>query len=272
MSKYVTSWLVDIPDSHSVIKMAVEELSLRFIKAMRADDEIRHLHVSSGNQTGYILQRLVQEALTHFRGIGSKEQSELVQAICEAWFWLETNGFLIPQHAHKSLAAGQTAEKTSSRILTRYAQEVDLDSNVTKLIVSRKYPRELFHIRLRDDAWSSFVQGKFSTAVSESMIAVEKAVREAAGRHVEGHGSPLMRQAFGEEGWLGKPNPRDKSEKQENTDLANLFASCFSVFRNPAAHGRASYITADETFGVLMIANQLLRMVDTSKIQQDSND
>lgn len=270
LETYDTKWLENFRDRNSITNMAVEELSFHLLKSMKDDEYLNRLMINGNNGEGYYLYKIVHSASVHFNSFNNDKNEYLVQAICEAWFWLENNGFLIPQNPLYNGNELGSVVKHKSRILSRYAKEIELDSDVVKLVILKKYPRDLFHSRLRHDVWSSFIQGKFASAVSESMIAVEVAVRDAAVEKDDLHGAKLFRKAFEpEEGWLSDPNRIKGDKGGPDQDYANLFASCFSVFRNPVAHGRANYNSADEAFGVLMIANQLLKIVDEAKMRQN---
>jgi uncharacterized protein (TIGR02391 family) len=94
------------------------------------------------------------------------------------------------------------------------------------------------------------------------MKAVEIAVREAAGLPASAIGTDLMCTAFNvDNGPLTDVNA-EKGERQARSDL---FAGAIGSYKDPHSHRRVDLDDSDESAEIIMLANHLLRIVDTRR-------
>ena len=71
-----------------------------------------------------------------------------------------------------------------------------------------------------------------------------------------------MREAFHTE---RGPLTDKEAEASERQSLSDLFAGAFGVFRNPHAHRDVQLTDPREAVEIIMLANHLLRIVDSRK-------
>jgi uncharacterized protein (TIGR02391 family) len=183
----------------------------------------------------------------------AKDRVWIEEAIREAWAWIEGEGLLY-------LAAnGHTKD---DRLLSRRARKLASEPSVRKAFSTRFVPKDSLHPSIREDVWSLYHRGKFETAVFEAMKAVEVAVRDAAGLTAAHIGIRLMRKAFDiEVGYL-----TDKTAEQaERRARSDLFAGAIGSYKNPHSHRNVSLDDPGEAAEIIMLANHLLRIVDSRR-------
>jgi uncharacterized protein (TIGR02391 family) len=174
------------------------------------------------------------------------------EAIREAWAWLEGMGLLIK--------ARNFVEPNHVRALSRRARELAEEPDARKVFAARRIQKETLHPSIREDVWSLYHRGKYDTAVFEAMKAVEVAVRDAAKLTAADIGTKLMRKAFDVETGPLTDKTAEYAERQARSDL---FAGAIGSYKNPHSHRNVDLDDADETAELIMLANHLLRIVDT---------
>lgn len=190
------------------------------------------------------------------------KQSEIAIAIREAWAWLEGAALLIESPAFVG--------PNQIRILSRKAIALAATPERARIVNSRLLPKDILHPSIRENVWALFHRGKLDTAVFEAMKAVEVAVRSASGLSAKDVGVGLMRRAFdADNGPLSDMNV----ERSEREARAHLFAGAIGSYKNPHSHRNVMLDDASEAAEILLIANHLLRIVDSrcteqSKIQR----
>jgi uncharacterized protein (TIGR02391 family) len=174
-------------------------------------------------------------------------------AIREAWALLEGAALLID---HPGYRGGQM------KMLSRRAKRLGRETDIRRAFSARLIPKESLHESIREDVWSLYHRGKYDTAVFEAMKAVEVAVREAAGLTTTDIGKDLMRTAFNVDNGPLTDMTAEKAERQARSDL---FAGAIASYKNPHSHRRVDLDDPDEAAEIIMIANHLLRIVDTRR-------
>lgn len=103
------------------------------------------------------------------------------------------------------------------------------------------------------------MRSEFDTAVFQSLKAVEVAVRNAAGFSDGLFGVQLVRKAFDPE---SGPLTDMQAEKGERDACSALFAGAIGMYKNPQSHRDVNLENAAKAAEIVMLANNLLRIVD----------
>jgi uncharacterized protein (TIGR02391 family) len=177
---------------------------------------------------------------------------DIREAIWEAWAWLEGQALLIPAPNYR--------QPTRMRILSRRAKKLTKDPELLRRFGGGRLSKESLHSKTREDVWSLFHRGKFDTAVFEAMKAVEVAVRDAAGLAATDLGVTLMRKAFDKNSGALTDFSMEDGEREAR---AHLFAGAIGSYKNPHSHRHVALVDPDETAEIIMLANHLLRIVDS---------
>lgn len=123
--------------------------------------------------------------------------------------------------------------RSEGRMLSRRASRIETEEDFRQFEMVRRLNRDLLHPAIAEEAWLSFVRGRFAAAVFEAMRAVEIAVREAAGFPVGEHGVPMIRRAFHKDtGPLRDP----EQEEAEREALMHLFPGAIGSYKDPHSH------------------------------------
>jgi uncharacterized protein (TIGR02391 family) len=238
-----------IPDVDVLYALEPDELGLRMLPTFAKWDERR---------MGSSLS--LQSVLYDVRGQGHhpgeyppQESTRVEEAIREAWAWLEGEALLIPDQK------GPTADVRS---LSRRARKLAAEPEARKVLAARRVPKDALHPVIREDVWALYHRGKFATAILEAMIAVEVAVRAAAGLTTKDVGVSLMRKAFDPKTGALADLGVDEAEREARS---HLFAGAIGSYKNPHSHRNVALDDPDEAAEVIMLANHLLRIVDSRK-------
>lgn len=177
-----------------------------------------------------------------------QHQEELIQALMEAWWWLDREGLLVPKPA----ASG------SFYFISRRGKKLTTAEDVARYRRETPLPKRLLHPRIAQKTWASFLRGDYETAVFQAFKELEIGVRKAGGFTAEDYGVKLMRKAFSAtDGCL-----RDKSlPKPERESIAHLFAGAIGAYKNAHSHRDVS-LGAEETVELLMLATHLIGLVE----------
>jgi uncharacterized protein (TIGR02391 family) len=179
-------------------------------------------------------------------------RSEIELAIGEAWAWLESERFLIP--------AADTNGHNGWRVLTRRARVYAQNLDTSRTAAPVTFPKELLHPRLLERAWPAYMRTDFDNAAFEAMKAVEIAVRDAAHYGPEKVGVNLMQEAFAQ----GKgPLTDTAAPVAEQVSRMNLFWGGIGSYKNPQSHRDVNLDDPVEALEIILLANHLLRIVDT---------
>lgn len=228
------------PDPEVIAALEPDELGLRLLPWIAK--------FPIGNRQIEWATREVREAYP-----GAK-QMMTETAIREAWAWLEGAALL--------LESPQYMSPNQIRVLSRKAAVLAATPEGARVANSRFLPKDVLHPTIREDVWALFHRGKFDTAVFEAMKAVEVAVRDAAGLTTKDVGTGLMRKAFDPE--IG-PLADTSVEKSEREARAHLFAGAIGSYKNPHSHRNVDLDNAAEAAEIVLLANHLLRIVDSRR-------
>lgn len=225
-----------ISDADVLLALEPDELGLRILPWIAR-------FPPSNRQLEFALRELAET----YPGRGVQHLSIAVR---EAWAWLEGTGLLIPHPSYSH----------SIKVLSRRASKIAEEADSQRPLAVRRLPKEVLHPRIREDVWALYHRGKYDTAVFEAMKAVEVAVRNGAGLSTKDVGTGLMRTAFHPE---NGPLTDTRTEKAEREARVSLFAGAIGSYKNPHSHRDIGLEDFDEAVEIIMLANHLLRIVDT---------
>jgi uncharacterized protein (TIGR02391 family) len=234
-----------IPDADVVLALEPDELGLYILRVLGSWSPQTQLQLSTFINT--MLGHLATPASAPYP---TNRSSELNEALREAWFWLIGNALLIPspQYLHGDVM-----------VLSRRARRLAKEADPRRALSARRLHKEALHLKIREDVWALYHRGKYDTAISEAMKAVEVAVRDAAGYSNADFGVPMIAKAFHED----KGPLRDSAAlPQEREHFRAFIVGAFGSYRNPYAHRNVAQADPDEAAEIIMLANHLLRIVD----------
>ncbi len=180
------------------------------------------------------------------------QRREIDLAISEAWAWLEREGLLVPAPDTN----GQNGWRLLGRRARGYAQDVDTGRRAAPVA----FPKELLHPSILERAWPAYMRTDFDNAAFEAMKALEIAVREAAGYGPEKIGVNLIQDAFSQS---KGPLTDTTSPTAEQVSRMNLFWGAIGSYKNPQSHRDVNLDDPVEALEIILLANHLLRIVDT---------
>ncbi|EWY36381.1 hypothetical protein N825_26285 [Skermanella stibiiresistens SB22] len=168
----------------------------------------------------------------------------------EAWAWLEAQGLLVP--------AEDISNSRGWRQLSRRAKKFEDETDFAKYAVARTLPKEALHPRIAKKVWMAFMRGEFDVAVFQAMKAVEVAVRAAT--NIPELGVKLMRSAFKPD---NGPLTDMTVEPGERSARMELFAGAIGSYKNPHSHRDVTLDNPAEALEVILLANHLMRIVES---------
>lgn len=241
-----------IPDPEALIALEPEELGLRMLPVLARWPQQQQLHLTE-------LVHMVcghpqaQPGSLYAAGLYPQQYKSAIEvALREAWAWLEGAALLVQHPRYVD----------TIKILSRRAVKLAQEPEKSRVSGARRVPKDALHPKIREDVWSLYHRGKYDTAVFEAMKAVEVAVREAAGFSDADYGTDMIGRAFNEDkGQLRDPT----APAAERIALRNLFVGAHGSYKNPHSHRNVALNDPDEAADIIMLANHLLRIVDSRK-------
>lgn len=237
-----------IPDVDVMLALAPEELGAKLLFFIRRRVAIPF------QSNGLVSLNNSELELKHVESYRPRWK-EVSLALAEAWAWLEAQGLLVP--------AEGTNGTNGFRRPSRRAQTFESEMDVKPYAFVRRLPKEALHPAFADTVWAAFMRGEFDVAVFQAMKAVEVAVRKATG--IPELGVRLMRKAFDPKGGPLTDMEADEGERDAHSAL---FAGAIGSFKNPHSHRDVGLNDANEAVEVVMLANHLMRIVDSRKAAQ----
>jgi len=250
--------LIDlIPDADVLYALQPEELGLRMLPALANwGEDFRMQQLTLDAFLESVASRNAPEGGGQYP---LRQRRYIEQAVREAWAWLEGAALLIK--------ASGFMEPNAVRMLSRRAGQLASEPDAGKVFASRRIAKDTLHSSIREDVWALYHRGKYDTAVFEAMKAVEIAVRAAAGFTDGDYGTDMVGRAFNENnGPLRDP----ASQPAERIALRNLFVGAHGSYKNPHSHRNVALDNPDEAAEIIMLANHLLRIIDSRRSSSGS--
>lgn len=241
-----------VPNAGDLLALEVEEL---------AGVLLTHLN-SYGNdsgktvvQQGRVSQHNFFNTLDHHPEYPGR-QTEVNQALMEAWSWLQGEGFLVRD-------PNQTADWF---FLSRRAQRLKSREDFAAYGKASLLPKGQLHPLIATKVYPAFLRGEYDTAVFQAFREVEVAVRREGNFPAELIGTKLMREAFrpvDPKNSAITPGPLTDTTLPvaEQEGMANLFSGVIALYKNPQSHRNLPTKVIDAA-EVVVFASHLLRMVD----------
>ena len=240
-----------IPDVEALLALEPEELGAKLLFLMRArltqePNLMFHLGTMQSEMQG--------SRHDGWPRYPDNRSGEVERAIAEAWAWLEAQGLLV--------SAPSTNGSNGFRFLSRRARRFQNESEFANYAVSRMLPKDALHPKIAQTVWMAFMRNEFDVAVFQAMKAVEVAVRDAAALPGKLVGVGLMRRAFDPK---TGPLTDMEAEEGEREALSALFAGAIGTYKNPHSHRDVQLADPRAAVEIIMLANHLLRIVDSRR-------
>ena len=233
------------PDAEVLLSLQPEELAgvvLEYLNSLGPDD------CGQLNRYNFTLTHTVE-------GYPRELRKSLLEALAEAWWWLEREGLIAPRPGSDS----------NWVFITRRGRQLRTAAELLAFNRSNLLPKAMLHPAIAHKVWSTFLRGDYDTAVFQAFKEVEVLVRSAAGLPTESLGTDLMRKAFDAS---NGPLTDTESPMAERESLAHLFAGAIGSYKNPQSH-RTVNIGPEEAAEIIILASHLLRITEVRRTDTD---
>ena len=140
--------LIDlIPDAEVVLALEPDELGMRMLPFLSEWPWQRLFDSES----------ILAHAVSHYPPYC---HSDLIDALSEAWAWLEGTALLIPDRRRSGTIRSGTIQK-----LSRRAQRLAKEPDPRRALSARKIPKDALHASIREDVWALYHRGIWDAAV-----------------------------------------------------------------------------------------------------------
>jgi uncharacterized protein (TIGR02391 family) len=195
------------------------------------------------------------DAVSNISDKGYGRDLDVERVLMEGVAYLERYGFVVEELRSYS-GSGR------GRQLSRSGREASQSpAKLETILLASKDMRVLLHPDIVARALPDFDRGEdsFETAIFNAFKRVEVAVRTVGKLQDDLIGVQLMNRAFGKDGPLRDVN----ADPGEQDGLRNLFAGAIAVYKNPSSHRDTGQRAADRTIYALILASELLTIVET---------
>jgi uncharacterized protein (TIGR02391 family) len=211
-----------------VVALPLDELALRVLRDAHENEAWNWYNWLNSARQGYGRQR------------------DVVQALSEAWGWLQNRGLI---------AWNPEQSSPQAFFITRRGHAV-LREGLAWLRAVERLDVELVPA-LEYTARPQFMRGDFETAAFVAMKEVEVQVRARTGMSDSIIGTKLMQEAFKPQG----PLWRADLDPGESVALMELFKGAIGLFKNPSSHRRVDFTDPTEAVEIVLLADLLLRLL-----------
>ncbi len=231
-----------LPDPELVLSLEPEELAgvvLEYLNDLPQDER------GQLNRHNFSLPHTVP-------GYPQQYQKRISKALMEAWAWLDREGLIAPEPG-----GGEWI------FVTRRGQRMKAAADLRAYQRAGLLPRQFLHPAVAGKVVAPFIRGDYEPAVFQAFKEVEVAVRKKSGLAATDIGVPLMRKAFDKD----KGPLRDPGEPEgEREATAHLFAGAIGRYKNPGSHRDVTINDPGEAVRLLLLASQLLHIVDSRAV------
>ena len=245
-----------VSDADSLLSLEPEELAGPLLLSLAGNQHIIRDKVISFDLMKESFKAMSEEKVQKYP---SKHHNDILLALMEAWQWLLSERFIAPKPT--SLEGETYVGVRDVYFVTRRGKRIETPGDLETYRKANLLPKRQLHSIIAQKVWSLFLRGDYDTAVFQAFKEVEIAVHKAGDYADTDYGVNLMRKAFRvSEGKLTNPD-QPKAEKQA---LSDLFAGAIGSYKNPHSH-RNVPVTPEEAVEMIILANHLLRIVDSRK-------
>jgi hypothetical protein len=204
--------LVDlIPDVDVLYALEPYELGLRLLPALAAFQPATTLSDSTKLGLRSFLDATLDSGPQPQSQYPAESRSDVVQAITEAWCWLEGSALLVSHPGYKDPV----------RQLSRRALQLASEPNPQRAISAHRLAKDMLHPTIREDVWGALPPREIRHRSFRGDESCRGCGSRSWGFAAADIGSPLMRKAFNIE---NGPLSDLKAEASERQALSDLFA------------------------------------------------
>ena len=244
-----------IPDVEVFLALSPEELGGKILFALR---QIPRSENRGMFHVGSLSLEFDPKTYSDFQGYPANKIDSVKQAFFEAWSWLESQALII--------WAQDNEGQQGWRRLSRRAEQFENVNDYAAFASGKYLNRQLLHPTIAHDVWLDFSRQDYGIAIFRAMRKVEIVVRKKSGLPDNVFGIDLMRKAFNP---LNGPLADQKESTPKREATSALFAGAIGRFKNDESHSEGNVASAQEAIEIILLANHLLRLLDSRPSQSD---